>query len=154
MATLYEINEQILDCVDMETGEIIDMDKLQELQMSFNDKVEGIALWIKNLLSDAEAIKAEKDKLAERQKVCENKAKNLKEYLNVFLEGQKFKTPRVSISYRKSKSVDVSDISLLDNEYLQFKEPEADKKKLKKALEAGEIIEGATLIEKNNIQIK
>lgn len=154
MATLYEINEQILDCVDMETGEIIDMDKLQELQMSFNDKVEGIALWIKNLLSDAEAIKAEKDKLAERQKVCENKAKNLKEYLNVFLEGQKFKTPRVSISYRKSKSVDVSDISLLDNEYLKFKEPEADKTKLKKALEAGEIIEGATLIEKNNIQIK
>ena len=154
MATLYEINEQILDCVDMETGEIIDMGKLQELQMSFNDKVEGIALWIKNLLSDAEAIKAEKDKLAERQKVCENKAKNLKEYLNVFLEGQKFKTPRVSISYRKSKSVDVSDISLLDNEYLKFKEPEADKTKLKKALEAGEIIEGATLIEKNNIQIK
>ena len=28
MANLYEINEQILSCVDMETGEIIDADKM------------------------------------------------------------------------------------------------------------------------------
>lgn len=66
MASLYEINQEILNCVDMETGEIIDMDKLGELQLAFDVKVENIALWIKNLLSDAEAIKAEKLKLAER----------------------------------------------------------------------------------------
>lgn len=59
MATLYEINEEILSCVDMETGEIIDAEKLGRLQMAFDDKVEGIALWIKNLLSDAAAIKEE-----------------------------------------------------------------------------------------------
>lgn len=35
MANLYEINEQILSCVDMETGEIIDADKLQDLQLAF-----------------------------------------------------------------------------------------------------------------------
>lgn len=60
MATLYEIDEEILNCVDQETGEIIDPEKLAQLQMDFDKKVEGIALWIKNLLSDAEAIKAEK----------------------------------------------------------------------------------------------
>lgn len=113
MATLYEINEEILSCVDMETGEIIDAEKLGRLQMAFDDKVEGIALWIKNLLSDAAAIKEEKDKLAERQRVCENKAKNLKEYLSGFLGGEKFKTPRVAISYRKSKSVDVQDMETI-----------------------------------------
>lgn len=59
MATLYEIDEEILNCVDQETGEIIDPEKLAQLQMDFDKKVEGIALWIKNLLSDAEAIKAE-----------------------------------------------------------------------------------------------
>ena len=53
MANLYQINEQILGCVDMETGEIVDMDKLQELQLEFDQKVEGIACWIKNLLSEA-----------------------------------------------------------------------------------------------------
>lgn len=38
MANLYEINEQILSCVDMETGEIIDADKLQDLQLAFPQK--------------------------------------------------------------------------------------------------------------------
>ena len=33
MATLYEINQEILNCVDMETGEIIDMDKLGDCNL-------------------------------------------------------------------------------------------------------------------------
>lgn len=154
MATLYEINEEILNCVDTETGEIIDPEKLSQLQMDFDDKVEGIALWIKDLLSDAAAIKAEKDKLNERQKVCENKAKNLKEYLSGFLAGQKFKTPRVAISYRKSESVNVSDIWKIPDDYLKNKDPELDKTKIKSALKAGVSIPGVELIENRNIQIK
>lgn len=154
MATLYEINEEILNCVDTETGEIIDPEKLSQLQMEFDDKVEGIALWIKNLLSDAAAIKEERDKLAERQRVCENKAKNLKEYLSGFLGGEKFKTPRVAISYRKSKSVDVQDITALPKEYLKYSEPTANKTEIKKALEAGTSVPGCVLVENSNIQIK
>ncbi len=154
MATLYEINQEILNCVDFETGEIIDVDKLGELQLAFDVKVENIALWIKNLLSDVEAIKAEKMKLAERQKACENKAKSLKEYLNTYLGGQKFKTPKVSISYRKSEAVEVTDISKIDKEYLKIVEPEVDKTKVKKALKEGETIEGVTLVQNQNMQIK
>ena len=154
MATLYEINEEILNCVDTETGEIIDPEKLSQLQMDFDDKVEGIALWIKDLLSDAAAIKAEKDKLNERQKVCVNKAKNLKEYLSGFLAGQKFKTPRVAISYRKSESVNVSDIWKIPDDYLKYKDPDPDKTKIKSALKAGVSIPGVELIENRNIQIK
>lgn len=154
MATLYEISEEILNCVDMETGEIIDTEKLRELQMEFDDKVEGIALWIKNLLSDAAAIKEEKDKLAERQRVCENKAKSLKEYLSVFLGGQKFKTPKVSISYRKSKSVDVKDITVLPEEYLKYSEPTANKTEIKKAIESGIDVPGCEIVESQNMQIK
>lgn len=154
MATLYEISEEILNCVDMETGEIIDTEKLRELQMEFDDKVEGIALWIKNLLSDAAAIKEEKDKLAERQRVCENKAKSLKEYLSVFLGGQKFKTPKVSISYRKSKSVDVKDITVLPEEYMKYSEPTANKTEIKKAIESGIDVPGCEIVESQNMQIK
>lgn len=154
MATLYEIDEEILNCVDMETGEIIDVERLGQLQLAREDKVEGIALWIKNLLSDANAIKEEEDKLAQRRKVNENKAKNLKEYLSKFLNGQKFKTPKVSISYRKSESVEVSDISKLDDDYLKFAEPTVDKTKVKKALEAGVMLQGVELLEKQNIQIR
>lgn len=154
MATLYEIDEEILNCVDMETGEIIDVERLGQLQLAREDKVEGIALWIKNLLSDADAIKSEEEKLAQRRKANENKAKNLKEYLSKFLNGQKFKTPKVSISYRKSESVEVTDISKLDDGYLKFAEPTVDKTKVKKALKAGTVLQGVSLVENQNIQIR
>lgn len=154
MANLYEINNQILDCVDMETGEIVDMDKLQELQLEFDQKVEGIACWIKNLLSEAKALKEEKNNLEARQKACENKAESLKNYLQTVLGGQKFKTPKVSISYRKSEQVQVEDISKLSNEYLKFEDPKVDKTKIKQDLKAGVKLQGVQLVEKQNIQIK
>ena len=154
MANLYEIDAQIMACVDWETGEIIDVEKLEALQMEFDSKVEGIALWIKSLVAEAKMVKEEKDNLATRQKACENKAESLKKYLASALGGEKFKTSKVSISYRKSKSVEVEDITLLDDDYLKFKEPEADKTKIKKALEEGISLQGVSLVEKNNIQIK
>lgn len=151
---LYEINEQILGCVDEETGEIIDEQKLAELNLARDEKVENIALWIKNLLSDAEAIKQEKMKLAERQKVTENKAESLKKYLASYMNGGRFNTARVQIGWRKSKQVQVQDITKIDDDYLKYAEPTADKTKIKKAIEAGVEIEGAELVEINNIQIK
>ena len=33
MANLYDINSEILSCIDAETGEIIDVERLQALQM-------------------------------------------------------------------------------------------------------------------------
>ena len=131
-----------------------DEEKLQKLQMDFSDKVEGIACWIKNLLSDAAAIKAEKDILAEREKACKNKAESLKRYLQSALDGEKFKTAKVSISYRKSESVQVDDITKLDEEYLKYEEPSVNKTKVKQALKSGILLQGVQLIENQNIQIK
>lgn len=154
MASLYEINAEIESCVDIETGEILDIEKLEKLQIAFDEKVENIALWVKNLNAEAEVIKKEKDSLAARQKVCENKALGLKNYLSSFLNGQKFETPRVSISYRKSESVEVTDVSALDPEFYKVVQPEADKTKIKNAIKNGATLAGAFLVEKQNIQIK
>ena len=33
MATLYEINRDIMSCIDLESGEIIDYQKLEKLQL-------------------------------------------------------------------------------------------------------------------------
>ena len=151
---LYEINERILDCVDPETGEVVDIRMLEELQMERDSKIENIALWIKNLLSDAEELDREKKKLADRQRISENKAKSLKEYLSRFVNGEKFKTPRVSISWRKSESVSVDDISSVPDRFLKYSDPAPDKTAIKKAIKSGEDVPGARLIEGKNIQIK
>lgn len=152
--TLYEINDQITACVDMETGEILDQEALQALELAFDEKVEGIALWIKNLLAEAKAIKEEKDNLAARQKACENKAESLKNYLAFALCGEKFKTPKVSISFRRSESVQVDDVTKLDDDYLKYAAPTVDKTKVKQALKAGIELQGVQLVTNQNIQIK
>lgn len=143
-----------MDCVDLETGEIIDIEKLDQLQMDRDVKIENTALFIKNLLSDADQIREEEKKLAERRKVCENKANSLKAYLSRYLSGEKFKTPRVSISYRKSESVDIKDISSIPGDYLKIKDPEPDKTAIKAAIKAGKIVDGVEIVVNQNIQIR
>ena len=151
---LYEIDNEILNCVDMETGEIVDLDKLNNLQMERDQKVENIGCWIKNLLSDAEALKKEKDSLAKRQKAAENKAASLKTFLLHYLDGEKFKTAKVAISYKSNSSVDIAEGATVPEEYLKYSEPAPDKIGLKAALMAGDKFPGITLVTSQNILIK
>lgn len=151
---LYEIDNEILNCVDMETGEVIDMDKLSDLQMERDQKVENIGCWIKNLLADAEALKKEKENFAKRQKAAENKAASLKAFLSRYLNGEKFKTAKVAISYRSNSSVDIAEDATVPEEYLKYSEPTPDKIGLKAALKAGNKFPGITLVTSQNIQIK
>lgn len=150
---LYEINEEILKCVDEETGEILDMDRLASLQLAFDEKVEGIACWIKELVAEAKAVKEEKDKLANRQKSLENRAESLKFYLGTYLNGQKFKSPKVTISYGKTVSVEVEDWKQLPEEFLKTKDPEPDKTSIKDALKNGVEIPGCALVENKHLRI-
>lgn len=151
---LYEIDEAILSCIDTETGEILDAEKLNALQIEREKKLENVALWIKNLTSDAEALKAEKQAFAERQKAAENKAESLKKWLTEALAGEKFKTTKVAVSFRKTKSVQVEDIWKLDDSFVKYAEPTPDKAAIKKAIEAGQEVAGATLVENVSISVK
>lgn len=154
MASLYEISEQMIECVDAETGEIIDEEKLDKLNMEWDAKIESMVLWYKNLLSDADQYKIEKNSFAEKEKAARNKAESLKNYIARSLAGAKFKTTRASVSYRKSESVEVDDINLLEDDYLRYSNPTPDKTKIKKSIKNGIEVKGARLVENNNIQIK
>lgn len=155
MANLYEINQELLNCIDIETGEIVDTEKFDSLQIERNEKLENVALWYKNLLSEAAAYKAEKDAFAEKQKRAENKADSLKKYLDNALHGSKFETVKVNISYRKSTSVEVIDQEVIPEQYLRtVTTVSPDKTEIAKALKVGEAIAGVELKENQNIQIK
>lgn len=156
MAKLYELTEALNDFeleIDEETGEVLNVDDLDQLQLERDEKVENVALFIKNLLADAEAYKREKESFAKKQQVAMRKAESLKEYLAHNLDGEKFKSDRVTITYRRSESVEVTDLLALppDLYYTEFK---PDKAAIKKAIKCGEVLEGAELVEKTSIQIK
>lgn len=162
MATLYEIDQAMLDCIDLETGEIIDAERLDELQMQREEKIEKVALWVKNLESDAAAYKAEKDSFAEKERVAKNKIEGLKKYLAYATEGAKFQTTKVTISFRRSEQVEVQDeVAFIEyaqrvnrDDLLSFKAPTINKTAIKQALKEGQELLGATIVERQNIQIK
>lgn len=151
---LYEINEQIMACIDNETGEIIDIDKLNELQIAKDEKIENLALWYKDLIAEANALKEEKEAFAEREKAAKNKAESIKNYLSYVLNGENFKTTKCELSFRKSEKTVIDDIYSIPEKFLKYAEPKADLTEIKKAIKKGEEIKGAHLEEAQNIQIK
>lgn len=152
---LYEIDAKIMECIDDETGEILDSEQLEQLEMERDAKIESVGLWIKNLAAEADAIKTEKNNLAAREKVARNKIDRLKEYLAYALDGEKFKTGRPSVSYRRSESVKVDPdvLDTLADEYVKITR-EANKTALKDALKRGTQIDGVSIEQKQNMIIK
>lgn len=153
---LFQIDEAILECIDTENGDILDVEKLEALEMERDKKISNIACWVKDLKAEAEAIKAEKQNMDKRQKAAENKAEQLKNYLANYLNGGTYKDARCAISYRKSVSTeyhDNFDINAIPDEMKKI-EIKPDTMAIKKALQDGMEIKGCILVEKNNIQIR
>lgn len=149
-----ELEEAILNSVDMETGEITNPELLDSLNMALNEKRENIALYIKNLTCDSKAIDEEIKNLTARKRSINNKVDWLKQYLANDLQGNKFETAKVVVSFRKSKAVEINPDAEIPDEFLIQQEPKPDKTALKKAIQAGAVINGVSIVEKSNISIK
>ena len=149
---LYEIKQEfekaIEECVDMETGEIINPARLDELNMVLTDKRENVALYIKNLSAEVKAIDEEAKNLTNRKRVLNNKVEGLKKYLADNLEGHKFETAKVVVSFRKSEQLEINSTEHISQE------PKIDKVALKNSIKQGIEINGVQIITKQNIQIK
>lgn len=161
---LFDIDEKLAACVkldesrvvDTESGEIIDLEAIAALEMERDKKIENLGCWYKNLLADAEALKAQKNAFAEREKAAKAKVESLRGFLGRYLNGKKFETAKVAMSFRKSEAVefDAKCIGDVPEEFLKFKDPELDKVAVKKAIKAGETIPGCELVARQNLQIK
>lgn len=161
---LFDIDEKLAACVkldesrvvDTESGEIIDLEAIAALEMERDKKIENLDCWYKNLLADAEALKAQKNAFAEREKAAKAKAESLRGFLGRYLNGKKFETAKVAMSFRKSEAVefDAKCIGDVPEEFLKFKDPELDKVAVKKAIKAGETVPGCELVARQNLQIK
>ncbi|WP_293828446.1 siphovirus Gp157 family protein [uncultured Phascolarctobacterium sp.] len=161
---LFDIDERLAACVkldesrvvDTESGEIIDLEAIAALEMERDKKIENLGCWYKNLLAEAEALKAQKNAFAEREKAKKAAAESLKGFLGRYLNGKKFETAKVAMSFRKSEAVefDAKCIGDVPEEFLKFKDPELDKVAVKKAIKAGESVPGCELVARQNLQIK
>lgn len=152
---LFEIDRQISECVDFETGEIIDIEKLEALTMERDAKIENVALWIKNLEADAKALDEQEKAFKERKDKAKKKAESLKKYLASALDGQKLSTARCMVSFRKTSKVNVLDESVIPTEYMTEKVTrEPNKTAIGAAIKAGMEIPGCELVQNINPTVR
>ncbi len=164
MATLYEIDSRLANIfitpegegVDAMTGEVLDSEALDALQMEKWQKVDNICRFIKNLESDARQYKEEIERLKGRMDAAGKKADSLKLYLADHLEtGKKADVPSAQIRWRKSVAVSITDEAKLPKAFLkEIVEVKPDKTAIKDHLKKGEEVPGACLEERQNLSIK
>ena len=153
--TLYELTGEMKNFelqVD-ENGEITNMDDFEKLEMARNEKIENTCLFIKNLKAESQALAGEIKAFQYRKKVTDNKVNKLTDYLQRNLEGEEFKTPRASVTYRQSEVVVCEDPERLSERFRRVK-VEADKTAIKEALKNGEDVEGAHMEENVSVILK
>lgn len=166
--TLYEINGEYLSAiengfiVDAETGEIwLDDEALEKAEGEFKEKADNIACYIKDLEAFGVALDTEKKNIDRKIKQNKAKVESLKNYLSNSMrlrEIDKVETARCKLSFRKSTSVNVLDENLIPDNYFTIETvKKLDKKTLLadlKNLKEDDEIKGASLLEKQNLQVK
>ena len=160
---LYEINQEIEkafeECLDLETGEIKDFSKLEELTLAKNDKVREIALFIINLEGEERLIDEQLKKFLARKKSIKNKISGLKAYLQYHTEGESYTYTEVKVFYKLSEETVITDIEALEKYCKRHKELgtyefKPSKTAIKEAIAGGLKVKGAEVIRKLNLQVK
>jgi hypothetical protein len=161
MRALYHINEE-LNAINEELmaaqGELTPEleNKLVITKQELAEKSVNYALVILNNQADSNAIDAEIKRLKALKDAIDSTTDKLKEAVsNAMLmhDLTEVKSPLVKMSFRKSKSVHITDENELDASFFEYKRT-VNKTAIKKAIEGGELVVGAELIEKDNLQIK
>ena len=125
---------------------------------NFAAKSEDYGHAILNLKGMAAAAKAEKERLAALQKFYENTCNRLDNALKTAMVAtghDKVETPTMRLSLRHTTATEVDDLDAVPAEYKTTKvEVVADKTAIKKAIQQGEDVPGAHLVENVSLQIK
>jgi hypothetical protein len=161
--TLYGITAELNGILDQleELGGEITPELEQALAINegqFVQKAEEYGHAILNLKGMAAAAKAEKERLAGLQKFYENAQKRLADALSNAMQvfGQdKVENATMRLSLRHTTATEVDDIDQIPAEFKTTNvEVVADKTAIEKAIQQGEDVPGAHLVENVSLQIK
>lgn len=169
MRSSYEISKDLeylleagfdMDCVD-ENGEIQQdkvWDKLDHLVIERDEKFRQLGIWARDEKAFLEDMREQKAELDKRIKAKEAKLERIKAwiYQNMLMFGdRKLEYPNVVLRVGTSKAVEISDPDALPERYIRKKVSyEPMKTEIKKAIEGGERVPGAEIVEKTNLQVR
>lgn len=149
---LYDLTEQYEMLLEMaqEGGEGVDYEAmLQGMEGVISDKLDGYCKVIKTLEAEAEAVKTESVRLAQRKTALENQASRMKEAMKIGmlkLNMDKHKSTLFTVSVTKPRQrVEVTNIDAVPLELLRVKK-EVDKTAAMELLKSGQKVHGLGLV--------
>lgn len=159
MSNLYEMTIEAKALYDLlQNDEIPEEAFYDTLEgIGANEKVESCCKIIRQLEADFEAFKIEKQRFANKQLQTENSIKKMKKSLLYFLNAsgqKKINTKLFTVSKTASKAVNITDESLISEEFLKPQPSKIDKIAIKNAISNGFEVIGAELVINENVRIK
>lgn len=145
---IYKLYEEF---VDPETGEITDEEAFAEryaaLELTREEVIENTLLMYKNAKADAAAIAEEIKALTARKAILERRAERCQADAAAALNGEKFSTAKVSVTWRKNPaSAKADDEALTPDEFIKITKTPM-KAEIKAALKQGIAVPGWHLAE-------
>lgn len=150
IAEIYENLENIDDEVAVATA-------MDAVDAALEEKLESTAKVIRNLEAEADALEAEEKRLKARKTAVKNRIADIKGYVQGNLEAMG--KDKVSSGIFKwsiqanAPSVNILDESLIPDDYWKI-ERKPMKTEIKKAIEAGELTEGAELVRTKSLRLR
>ena len=165
LPALYTIADAYLQDVaklqDLDLDAQTIADTLEGLTGDLEVKATNVAMFVRNLESLAEQIKAAETTMSARRKAIEQRADNVREYLLTNMQRTgitKIESPYFRISVKQNPaSVVITDETQIPAKYMRqppVPAPVADKREILDALKFGEKVPGCTLEHKTRIEIK
>lgn len=156
---LYEISADFRNTLielENEEDEELKQDTIEAFNILLNEKSEHIIYADRMAENDINSVDNEIKRLQEIKKHMVKKREKYIKYITKCMEimgKTKIETPVGKILFRKSKRIVINDENKIPQKYYIL-EPKLLKTDVKKAIERGEKIEGAKIIEFQNLQIK
>lgn len=128
---------------------------LEGLEGQLEDKANNYAKVIRQIESDVNGLKAEIERLQARKTAAQNNIDRMKanlEQMMIATDKTKFKTELFSFGIQKNPAKVVMDEQYIENvpeEYLKYKDPEIDRKKIAEDLKAGKDLGGIAHLEQS-----
>ena len=158
IASQYKADAEAL--MDLDLPDEVVADTLTGMAGALEAKSVNVAAVVLSLDGFAEQIKAAEERMAQRRKAIENRAKNLRTYLLKCMQlanVPKIQTPELRLSIRKNPpSVVVDEPTEVPAKFWRFPEPpppSIDKDSIKAAIKAGEEVPGAHVEQNERIHI-
>lgn len=164
MTSLYEISAAYRadteKLAELDLDEQTLLDTLEGMSGELEVKAQNVVMFARNLESTAAAIKDAEAQMAARRKALENRAAGLKRYVQTSMEVAgvtKIECPYFRLAIQNNPAaVDVFEADTVPEQF--WVQPETppktlDKKAIKKAIDAGEEVPGARLVQGKSLRV-